>query len=209
MKILIVTSYYFPEIGAAASRMGNLADGLASHGAKVDILAPIPNYPMGRVFPEYQGIKYCMEKIRGHRVFRYKTYTTVSKKPLSRALGMLSFAVKIWCFGRHRRLAKSYDVVIVQSPPLPVAYSAIKLFKGVFGRKVILNVSDLWPLSAIELGMMKSGSFSHLVFLHLERCIYHQADAIMGQSEEILEHIKGYEPEKECFLYRNLKPSAR
>lgn len=205
MKILIVTSYFYPEVGAAAARIGNLADGLSDHGAKVDVLAPLPNYPQGKIFEGYRGRIYCEERIRGHRVFRYRTYNSVSKNPLARAANMLSFAMMIWCFGWHRRLVKSYDVVIVQSPPLPVAYSAIKLFGKVFKRKVILNVSDLWPLSAVDLGVMKKGSASYRLFAHLERTIYHEADAVMGQSEEIIRHVKAFEPRKECFLYRNLK----
>ena len=205
MKILIVTSYFYPEVGAAASRIGNLADGLADHGAQVDILAPLPNYPLGKVFEGYRGRIYCEEEIRGHRVFRYRTYNSVSKNAISRAANMVSFALMIWCFGWHRKLVKSYDVVIVQCPPLPVAYSSIKLFKGFFGRKVILNVSDLWPLSAVELGVMREGSASFRLLAHLERVVYHEADAIMGQSNEILQHIRGFEPQKECFLYRNLK----
>lgn len=205
MKILIVTSYFYPEVGAAAARIGNLADGLAEHGAEVDILAPLPNYPQGRIFEGYRGRIYCEEQIQGHRVFRYHTYNTVSKKPLQRALGMISFALMIWCFGWHRKLVKSYDVVIVQCPPLPVAYSAIKLFGKIFKRKVILNVSDLWPLSAVELGVMNEGSASFRLFSYLERVVYHEADAVMGQSDEIIQHILGFEPQKKCFLYRNLK----
>ena len=206
MKILLVTSYFAPEIGAAASRMGNLADGLAARGNDVEVLAPLPNYPMGMVFEKYRGMRYCEDNINGHRVFRYKTYTTVSKNPMARALGMISFATVIWLFGKRRKLVKRYDLVIVQSPPLPVAYSAIKLFKGFFRKKVILNVSDLWPLSAVELGVMKKGSVSYRIFAYMERSVYRHADAMMGQSEEILEHIKEFEPKKEYFLYRNLKP---
>lgn len=206
MKILIVTSYFYPEVGAAAARICNLADGLADHGAEVDILAPLPNYPQGRIFEGYRGRIYCEEQIRGHRVFRYRTYNSVSKNPLTRAINMTSFALILWCFGWHRQLVRSYDVVIVQCPPLPVAYSAIKLFKGIFRRKVVLNVSDLWPLSAVELGVMKEGSASFRLFSHLERVVYRKADAVMGQSDEIIQHILGFEPQKECFLYRNLKP---
>lgn len=208
MRILIVTSYFYPEIGAAATRMGNLANGLAARGEEVDVLAPLPNYPTGMIFPAYLGKKYCEETIEGHRVYRYKTYTTVSKSSMARARAMVSFAAKIWWFGRRRRLVNSYDLIIVQSPPLPVAYGALKLFKGLYRKKVILNVSDLWPLSAVELGVMRKGSTFHRILAHMERRIYHLADAIMGQSEEILEHVKQFEPKKDCFLYRNLKPQS-
>ena len=36
MKILIVSFYYSPELGAAPSRITNMAEGLKSQGAEVD-----------------------------------------------------------------------------------------------------------------------------------------------------------------------------
>jgi hypothetical protein len=70
-------------------------------------------------------------------------------------------------------------------------------------KKIILNVSDLWPLAAIELNALKKGSFSHQVSLLLERFIYSRASLIFGQSNEIITHIHSIFPEKECHLYRN------
>lgn len=37
MKILIVSFYYSPELGAAPSRITNMAEGLKSQGAEVDV----------------------------------------------------------------------------------------------------------------------------------------------------------------------------
>jgi glycosyltransferase involved in cell wall biosynthesis len=70
-------------------------------------------------------------------------------------------------------------------------------------KKIILNVSDLWPLAAIELEALKSGSFSHKISLYFERFIYKKATLILGQSNEIITHIKTISPQKECHLYRN------
>lgn len=43
MKILIVSFYYSPELGAAPSRITNMAEGLKSQGAEVDVLTCLPN----------------------------------------------------------------------------------------------------------------------------------------------------------------------
>ena len=48
MKVLIVSYYYEPELGAAPSRITNLAKGLRDLGAEVEILTSLPNYPKGR-----------------------------------------------------------------------------------------------------------------------------------------------------------------
>ena len=66
-----------------------------------------------------------------------------------------------------------------------------------------MNISDLWPLAAVELNALKEHSFSHKFSLFLERFIYKKATLILGQSDEILTHIKSILPNKNCFLYRN------
>lgn len=206
MKALIVTSYFPPEIGAAATRISNLANGLQARGVQVDILSPLPNYPKGSIFSQYKGKFNVVEEIDSHLVFRYWIYATVSKNPIKRAFAMFSFALMIWCFSIRRRIVNQYDCIIVQSPPLLVSYSAMILFKKVLKKKVFLNVSDIWPLSAVELGVMRNNGLSYKYLSHCERFIYKEADAIMGQSEEIINHIRKIEPNKETFLYRNLQP---
>jgi glycosyltransferase involved in cell wall biosynthesis len=58
-------------------------------------------------------------------------------------------------------------------------------------------------LAAIELKAVKAGSFSHKVSLFMERFIYKKATVIIGQSEEIITHVKTLFPSKKAFLYRN------
>lgn len=206
MKVLIVSFYYEPEVGAAPCRITNLAKGLKASGMDVDVLTCLPNYPKGRIFDGYRGHFSMKEEVEGINVYRYWTYATVSKNPLKRVLSMTAFATSIWAFAFKRRRIKSYDRVIIQSPPILVAASAILLFKKCFGKHTILNVSDLWPMSAVELGFMREGSLSHKVMNRIERFMYRNADAVMGQSQEIVEHVTRMFPEKRTFLYRNLQP---
>ena len=206
MKVLIVSFYYEPEVGAAPSRITNLAKGLQAAGMDVDVLTCLPNYPKGRIFEGYRNHFSMKEQIDGINIYRYWTYATVSKSPLKRVVAMTAFATTMWAFALKRRQIKSYDRIIIQSPPILVAASAIALFKKCFHKHTILNVSDLWPLSAIELGFMREGSMSHKVMSRIERFIYRNANAVMGQSQEITEHVQALFPDKQTFLYRNLQP---
>ena len=206
MKVLIVSFYYEPEVGAAPSRITNLAKGLKASGMDVDVLTCLPNYPKGRIFKGYRGHFSMKETIDGINIYRYWTYATVSKNPFKRVLAMTAFATTLWAFARRRRLIKSYDRIIIQSPPILVAASAIALFKKCFGKHTILNVSDLWPMSAVELGFMREGSLSHRFMSRIERFMYRSVDAVMGQSGEIVEHVRSMFPGKRTFLYRNLQP---
>ncbi len=205
MKVLVVAFSYAPELGAAPSRLVNMAEGLLKHGAEVDVLTCLPNYPKGRIFDGYRGRFYKKDVINGINVYRYWTYPSVSKKPLPRILNMFAFATTLWAFAFRVKKIRSYSHVIIQTPPLVGAMSAMLLFKGLYRRKTILNISDIWPMTAVELGAMKEGSASFRFMAWIERYLYKHADAVQGQSNEILQHFKSFQADKKSFLYRNLQ----
>lgn len=206
MNILIVSSRYFPEVGAAPVRIANMARGLKKMGHSVDVLTCLPNHPENRI---YEGYRHCIsrkEVIDGINVFRYWTYASISLNAFQRAVSMFAFAVTLWLFAFKVRRIKSYDYVILQTPPLVSAVSALRLFKGLFRKKILLNVSDLWPLTGAALGVMREGQLSYRYMSHLEDVLYRKSDVIVGQSDEILDYIRCRCPEKKYFLYRNLQP---
>jgi glycosyltransferase involved in cell wall biosynthesis len=97
---------------------------------------------------------------------------------------------------------KTSKKVVVQSPPLLLSFIAVFIL-SLKNKKIILNVSDLWPLAAIELNALKKDSLSHKFSLFLERFIYKKSSLVLGQSNEIITHIKYILPNKKCYLYRN------
>ncbi len=190
MKVLLVAERYWPEVGAAPSRLANMAEGLQRQGCEVDVLTSLPNYPKGRIFDGYRRCLSKHEVHEGVELYRYWIYATVSRNPIARILNMFSFAVMIWLFACKRKLIKCYDVVIIQTPTLVVAASAMRLFKGLYGKRCLLNVSDIWPLTAVDMGAMQKGSRSYRFMERQEKYLYRKADGVMGQSEEILNHVE-------------------
>jgi glycosyltransferase involved in cell wall biosynthesis len=69
------------------------------------------------------------------------------------------------------------------------------------GKKIILNVSDLWPLAGKELGVMNE-SFSYRMLEKIERYNYKKANLVLGQSREICAHVSERASTK-TILYRN------
>lgn len=198
-KILIISNYYPPEKGAAANRIEQLALKLHQNKYKVTVLCPLGNYPKGTLFPEYKGKFSVTENLQNITVKRLWIYPSISKNILKRTLSVLSFSTVLFFYLLCR---KTPNKVVVQSPPLLLSFVSV-LVLSLMRKKIILNVSDLWPLAAIELKALKSGSFSHKVSLFLERFIYSRASLIFGQSNEIIMHIHSFFPEKKCYLYRN------
>ena len=205
MKILIVSERYWPEVGAAPSRLANMAQGLKEKGCDVEVLTGLPNYPKGKIFEGYRGRLCKKEEHQGIKLFRYWIYATVSRHPIVRVLNMFSFAVMIWLFAFRIGRIRSYDRVIIQTPTLVVAASAMVIFKKIYGKNCVLNVSDIWPLTAVDMGAMTKGSRSFKFMSMLERFLYRNSDSILGQSQEILDHIKNFSHKGRLFLYRNLQ----
>jgi glycosyltransferase involved in cell wall biosynthesis len=198
-EILIISNYYPPEKGAAANRIEQLALKLHQNNYKVSVLCPLGNYPKGELFPEYKGKFSVTENLQNITVKRLWIYPSVSKNILKRTLSVLSFSAGLFFYLLFK---KTPHKVVVQSPPLLLSFISVFVL-SLKRKKIILNVSDLWPLAAIELNALKKDSFSHKVSLLFERLIYKKASLIFGQSNEIITHIHSIFPEKEYHLYRN------
>jgi glycosyltransferase involved in cell wall biosynthesis len=198
-EILIISNYYPPEKGAAANRIEQLAQKLHQNNYKVSVLCPLANYPKGELFPEYKGKIWANENRQNIAVKRLWIYPSVSKNIFKRTLSVLSFLSGLLFYLLFH---KTPHKVIVQSPPLLLSFISV-LVLSLQGKKIILNVSDLWPIAAIELKALKADSISNKVLLLLEKFIYSKATIIFGQSNEIIDHIHGIFPSKECYLYRN------
>ncbi|WP_034042332.1 glycosyltransferase family 4 protein [Wocania ichthyoenteri] len=196
--ILIITNYFPPETGAASNRIFHLAEGLQKHHFKASVITPLPNYPTGKIFNEYKGKFKHISTEKGVKIFRLWIYASNSKNKLLRLFAMLSYSFNLVCFFLCNKIPKT---VIVQSPPLLVAFTSV-LFLRSKKRKLILNVSDLWPIAGLKLGALKK-NFSYKILEKIERFNYKNSDLILGQSEEIITHIKSVFPEKDTFLYRN------
>ncbi|HCQ12491.1 glycosyltransferase family 4 protein [Flavobacterium sp.] len=198
-EILIISNYYPPEKGAAANRIEQLALKLHENNYKVSVICPLGNYPKGELFPEYRG-KFSVTESRDNiAVKRLWIYPSVSKNLVVRIISVLSFSLSLFFYLLFK---KTPQKVVVQSPPLLLSFISVFVL-SLKNKKIILNISDLWPLAAIELKALKENSFSHKFSLFLERFIYKKATLIIGQSNEIITHVKSIFPEKNCYLYRN------
>ena len=57
MKILFLTQYCPPEVGAPQNRIFEFAKRLKKFGHEITILTAMPNYPKGEIFDKYKGKK--------------------------------------------------------------------------------------------------------------------------------------------------------
>lgn len=199
MKLLILTQYFPPEVGAPQNRLYELALRLRSKGIDISVLTAMPNYPQMVVHKEYKGKCYCKEDMNGLKVYRSWIYVSTSKSIIPRLLNYFSFVFSSLWFGLFK--LKKQDVLLVESPPLFLGITAYLLSRAK-GAKMIFNVSDLWPESAEKLEIINNKTLLSLA-TKLEEFCYRKSALITGQTQGIVRNIKSRFPNKEVYWLKN------
>lgn len=187
-------------MGAPQNRLLEMCTGLRDLGVDISIITGMPNYPTGKIFKAYKGKFSTTETIDGIEVKRYWLYASNSKKTLPRIWNMISFSMTVLWAIRYLRKRKN-NFIIVESPPLTLGESALILAR-MTSAKLIMNVSDLWPLSARELGAISGEGMIYKLLEKLERHLYKKSVFCVGQSQEIVDYIAAHGA-KEVYLFRN------
>ncbi|MBN2105743.1 glycosyltransferase family 4 protein [bacterium] len=184
MRISILTQYYPPEMGAPQARLSHLANSFIEQNHEVVVITAMPNYPTGKYYKGYSGI-FRFEKEGKLLILRCHIYPTKSLNIFLRMFSYLSFVFSSLVIG-ILFIPKS-DYLIVESPPLFLGMTAIILSR-LKNIRLIFNVSDLWPDSAVYLNMIKAGKLLYAMYW-LEALCYRKAWMITGQSLEIIQSI--------------------
>ena len=198
MRLLILTQYYPPEIGAPQNRLHELAIRLKAYGVEVEVLTALPNYPKMKIQEGYEKGKKREEQIDGIAVHRAAIYVSASKSIVARLLNYFSF---VWTSYWRGRKLDQFDFLLVESPPLFLGYSAMALSKKL-GAKLIFNVSDLWPESAEKLGIVNNPYLLKMAYKLEARC-YLRAALVTGQTEGIVADISQRFPSSEVYWLPN------
>ncbi|MBU3217103.1 glycosyltransferase family 4 protein [Clostridium estertheticum] len=194
MRILFLTQYCPPEVGAPQNRIFEFAKKLKEFGHEVTILTALPNYPRGEIFDEYKDRGVVIEEIEGIKIVRTSIYATKSKQFTKRLRNYLSFTFSSVLSGAKH--IDKQDVIITESPPLFLGFSGFVLAK-LKGAKFIFNISDLWPESAIKLGVLHNKLFIKMS-VWLEEFCYRRAAAVTCQTQGIVDDIvnRGFDKNK-------------
>ena len=199
MKITILTQYYPPEHGAPQNRLHDLARRWVQSGVEVTVLTAMPNYPVSEIFPEYKGKFICTETIDGVKVVRSAIFVSKKKKTILQLLNYFSFVATSLLAGILK--LRKCDILICESPPLFLGGTALLL--KIFTRsKLVMNISDLWPDSAVELGMIGPG-LPLKILEWFEKLLYKSSAMVSCQTEGIVAGVKDSYPEAKTLLFPN------
>lgn len=190
MKILYVSQYFPPEMGAPAARVAELSRHWMQAGHEVTVLTGFPNHPTGVVPPEYHSKLRRLvvrDDFGGVRVIRTWLLPFPNRKAYERMLNYLSFAVSSALTGLF---LSGQDLVIATSPQLLVGLSGwwLALCKRV---PFVFEVRDLWPESLSAVGMDEH-SFLHRLLAGIAGFLYKRCDRVVVVTAAFREHLMKY-----------------
>lgn len=199
MRVIYLCQHFPPETGAPQIRVYEVSKELLSRGHQVEVVTAFPHHPKGVIPEEYRGMFYMYEDWDGIPVHRTWIYPSPKGSFWKRLVSYFSFTFSSF-YGLLK--AKPTDVIICNSPPL---FLGITGYLGAkFKRaKFVFNVADIWPESAVELGILKNKRFIQLAEI-LENFLYKKSWKIATATEGIREYMikKGKKPE-DVFLLPN------
>jgi colanic acid biosynthesis glycosyl transferase WcaI len=188
VKILYVSQYFPPEMGAPAARASELTRHWAEQGHDVTVLTGFPNHPTGRVPAEYcdefrQLV--TLEQIDGVNVVRTWLWPLPNRKAYERMLNYSSFFLSSAMTGMF--LSRP-DVVIASSPQLLVGLSGWWL---AFCKRVpfVFEVRDLWPESLAAVGMGGDKSLMHRALAKIAGFLYRKSNHIVVVTAAFKDHL--------------------
>ncbi len=205
MRIRFVTLYYPPEVGAAQRRIADLVMRLARRGHTVTVLTGFPNYPSGKKPDGYRKKIFMRESDGPVTILRVPHYIAPNRGVFRRLLIHLTFALSA---SLYTLMMKRDDIIYLESPPLFNGFIGLtaKWFRRV---PYLFNVADLWPQTAVELGLLKSRAVI-AISLFLERRFYRGAERILAITEGVRDHIlaKGYPAERVPLITNGVDPEV-
>ena len=191
MKILYVSQYFPPELGAPAARAAELSRHWVRMGQEVTVLTGFPNHPTGVVPDEWRPRLHRLhytEIVDGVRVVRTWLWPLPNRKAHERILNYTSFCVSAALSGLA--LPKP-DVVIATSPQLLCALAGWWL-AWCKRAPFIFEVRDLWPESLAAVGASSEGKLLHRVLGAVAGFLYRRADRLVVVAPAFEDHLIRY-----------------
>lgn len=181
MRILLLSQFFPPEIGAAPRRAVENARHWARLGHEVRVLTNVPNSPGGRIHDGYANGFSQLEPMHGFTVRRMFTLPAgKGDAKWKRIAGILFYPCMSLVGGL---MEQRPDVIVATAPYLPGLPGALlSLLRGI---PLVYDLRDPWVQVGAEAGTIRAGGLPHRMLLGAERAIARRAARVVVIGEHM------------------------
>ncbi len=200
MHFLLIHHVFVSADSAGGTRHYEFARYCVSQGHQFTVIGSDVNYLDAKKFAKERKV----ETVDGIRVVRASMPAFIHK---SYTLRVVAFVYHMFGAFWHGLRQRKVDLVIGTTPSLFQALAAylVAFFKR---RPFLLEVRDLWPDFAIEMGILKSRTLIYLA-RWVEKFLYHRCTHVLVNSPAYIAHVqsKGVPREKITLIPNGVDPT--
>ena len=179
-RVLFINQFYYPDSGATAQLLTDLAEYMAARGTEVSVLAGRRLYrDSGAALPR-------REKVNGVEVFRVGSTGFGRRGFRGRLADYLSFYV--CAFVRAVFLPRPDVIVALSTPPMIQCLGV--LLKRIKGCRLVAWTMDVYPEAAVALGALPRRSAITRVLRALGGLAVRDADAVIALSDAMASRLE-------------------
>ena len=187
MKILIISQYFWPE----TFRVNDIVEHLRKKNIQVDILTGYPNYPIGKLIPQFKKNPIKYSSFHGAKIYRVPIYLRRKGSEINLFLNYISFVFSAIIFGYFYIRKNKYDIVFsFATSPITSSIPAI-FFSKINNCKSYIWVLDLWPDILKELKIINNKLFYYFFRILIIK-VYLSFSFVLVQSNTFLKRFKYY-----------------
>lgn len=209
MRILILPSYFQPEMFSGRYLINDRNEAFVKAGVDVYVVTPVPSrgvHPSEIKYYKQNKTEFLHE---GKMIVHRFKLMQEKKNPILRAFRYFFQNIKQFSRAAFTREGRSADVILVASTPPTQGFMAAMITK-ITRVPIVYNLQDIFPDSLVGAGLAKRDGLLWKIGRVIENITYRNADKIIVISDDFKKNImaKGVPEEKIVVVYNWVDENA-
>ncbi len=180
MRVLVLSSYFPPDISATGDQTWIACRRLVERGDDVSVVCTFPHYATRSLDPAYRRRLWEREERDGMQILRVPLYAGAWRGKLDRAL---NYATVTAAMAAGAAVQRRPEVLLVNSPPPTLGLVGAALAR-LWRVPWVYHAGDVWTVAIETLARELPGPLRRGVGA-IERAVFESADAVTTVSEEL------------------------
>lgn len=186
-SVLIYTNHFYPE----NFKVNEIVDALDEKGYKITVITGIPNYPSGKIYPNYGFFSKTKERKGNITIRRLPLIPRGKGSKIRLIINYLSYFFSVILYTLYLSIfRKRFDVIFVHhTSPILIAISPVVYKKIRRKTQLILWDLDIWPDTLSAVNVVKNIRILNIIEYFVKK-IYNNYNHILVGSKSFVQIVQ-------------------